>query len=118
MAQIVKEQFARMGLPEVVLADWVRDEADFPPSFTDVGHPTGATRISTDPAKGVVDANCEVHGVEGLFISGTSVFPTAAHCNPTQTIVTMAIRLADHLKARAAAKVPPRVEAAQMASVG
>jgi nucleoside-diphosphate-sugar epimerase len=32
---------------------------------------------------------------------GSSVFPTVGHCNPTQTIVALAIRLADHLKTRA-----------------
>lgn len=52
-----------------------------------------------DPKQGVVDANCQVHGVSNLFIAGSSVFPTGGFANPTLTIVALAIRLADHLKA-------------------
>jgi len=57
-----------------------------------------ATRMSDDPATGVVDAQCRVHDVEGLFVIGSSVFATPGHMNPTQMIVTLAFRLADHLK--------------------
>jgi len=100
MGELVAAELSRIGFPEPVLADWVRDKAPIPASFVDVAHPTGTTRMSSDPAKGVVDVDCQVHGVEGLFVSGSSVFPTAGHCNPTQMIVAMAIRLADHLKDR------------------
>jgi len=103
MAELVAEQFVRMGLPPLVLEPWVRDRADFPPTITDVAHPAGTTRMSGDPTKGVVDAQCCVHGVEGLYIAGSSVFPTVGHCNPTQMIVALALRLADHLKARTGA---------------
>lgn len=60
-------------------------------------HHKGTTRMSTDPRKGVVDANCRVHGVDNLYIAGSSVFPTSSHTNPTMTIVALAYRLADHL---------------------
>jgi choline dehydrogenase-like flavoprotein len=100
MAELVATEFARIGFPEPVLAEWVRDKAPIPASFVDVAHPTGATRMSSNPAHGVVNVDCQVHGVEGLYVSGSSVFPTAGHCNPTQMIVAMAIRLADHLKER------------------
>lgn len=111
MAELVAAELARLGLPEPTLADWVRDRAEIPQNFVDVAHPTGTTRMSSDPGKGVVDANCEVHGVRGLFVSGSSVFPTAGHCNPTQMIVAMAVRLADHVKARMARSVPAEVTA-------
>jgi len=39
-----------------------------------------------------------VHGVDNLFIAGSSVFPTCGYANPTLTIVALALRLADHLK--------------------
>ena len=45
-----------------------------------------------------MDQNCKVHGVAGLYIAGSSVFPTAGHGNPTLMIVALAIRLADWLK--------------------
>jgi choline dehydrogenase-like flavoprotein len=99
-ARLVVSEFARLGLPAPVLADWVRDEAPIPVSFVDVAHPTGTTRMSDDATKGVVDAQGQVHGIDGLFVTGSSVFPTAGHCNPTQMIVALAIRLADALKVR------------------
>ncbi len=64
----------------------------------DLAHPMCATRMSDDPSTGVVDAHCQVHGVEGLCIVGSSVFSTPGHMNPTQMIVTLAFRLAHHLK--------------------
>ena len=102
MAALLAAQLPRMGLPQPKLADWVRDESGIPSSFMDVAHPTGTTRMAKDPAKGVVNADSQVHGVDGLYVTGSSVFPTVGHCNPTQMIVAMAIRLADHLKQRAA----------------
>jgi choline dehydrogenase-like flavoprotein len=56
--------------------------------------------MSDSPSQGVVDRNCRVHGVGGLYIAGSSVFPTAGHANPTLMIVALAIRLADWLKRR------------------
>ncbi len=103
IAELTLEQFPRMGLEPPVLADWVRDGAMFPQVIRDVAHPTGTTRMADDPARGVVDAQCQVHGVHGLFIAGSSVFPTAGQSNPTQMIVALALRLAGTLKGRAPA---------------
>jgi choline dehydrogenase-like flavoprotein len=61
-------------------------------------HHMGTTRMHDDPAKGVVDVNCRVHGLGNLFIAGSSVFPTGGNANPTLTLTALAIRLADHLK--------------------
>lgn len=101
LARLVATEADRMGLLAPVLADWVRDEAEMPATFRDVAHPTGTTRMAESPQDGVVDANGQVHGIEGLYVAGSSVFPTASHCNPTQMIVALAIRLADHLRAEA-----------------
>jgi choline dehydrogenase-like flavoprotein len=62
------------------------------------GHHMGTTRMGTDPAVSVVDANCRTHDVENLYVTGSSVFPTAGDSNPTLTIVALAHRLADTLK--------------------
>jgi choline dehydrogenase-like flavoprotein len=102
-AELMSEHLSCMGLEPPVLEDWVRDGAMVPQTFQDVAHPTGTTRMSDDPASGVVDAECQVHGVHGLFIGGSSVFPTSSHANPTQMIVALALRLADTLKGRAGA---------------
>jgi choline dehydrogenase-like flavoprotein len=61
-------------------------------------HHMGTTRMHPTPKEGVVDADCRVHGLANLFASGSSVFPTYGHANPTLTIVALALRLADHLK--------------------
>lgn len=60
-------------------------------------HHMGTTRMHADPRRGVVDADCRVHGLENLFVAGSSVFPTGGSANPTLTIVALALRLADHL---------------------
>jgi choline dehydrogenase-like flavoprotein len=65
--------------------------------FTDASHHMGTTRMSDGPRTGVVDTDGRVHGVEGLYVAGSSVFPSASHKNPTLTIVALALRLADHL---------------------
>jgi len=108
---LMVEQLSRMGLEPPVVEEWVRDGAMFPDTVRDIAHPTGTTRMADDPACGVVDARCQVHGVEGLFMAGSSVFPTAGHANPTQMIVALAVRLADTLKASAVTS--PRLRAAQ-----
>jgi choline dehydrogenase-like flavoprotein len=61
-------------------------------------HHMGSTRMHVDPARGVVDADCRMHGIENLFVAGSSVFPTYGTANPTYTLLALAFRLADHLK--------------------
>jgi choline dehydrogenase-like flavoprotein len=61
-------------------------------------HPMGGTRMNPDPKIGVVDTDCKVHGVDGLYVASSSLFPVAGCSNPTQTIVALAVRLSDHLK--------------------
>jgi choline dehydrogenase-like flavoprotein len=62
-------------------------------------HHMGTTRMHPDPSRGVVNEDCRVHGTSNVFVSGSSVFPTAGWAPPTLTIVALALRLADHLKA-------------------
>jgi choline dehydrogenase-like flavoprotein len=69
-------------------------------------HQFGATRMAGDPSRGVVDANCRVHGTDNLFIATSSIFPTVGYANPVLTITALAIRLADHLKQMANRTAP------------
>jgi len=62
-------------------------------------HHEGTTRMDLDPSRGVVDADCRVHGFSNLFVAGSSVFPTSGSTSPTVTILQLALRLADHLTA-------------------
>lgn len=61
-------------------------------------HHMCTTRMADDPAEGVVDADCRVHGVDNLWVAGSSVFATGGVATPTYTIVALATRLADHLR--------------------
>lgn len=63
-------------------------------------HQMGTTRMHDDPKQGVVDARCRVHGIGNLFVAGPSVFPTGGYANPVLTLVALALRLADDVKAR------------------
>ena len=84
------------------LADWLMDDSlGFPGLDVDEvagHHHMGTTRMANGPERGVVDANCKVFGIEDLFITSSSVFPTAGHANPTLTIAQLSLRLADHLR--------------------
>jgi choline dehydrogenase-like flavoprotein len=60
-------------------------------------HQVGGAVMSDDPARGVVDAECRVHGIENLWVASSSVFPSGSHANPTLTIVALARRIAARL---------------------
>ena len=61
------------------------------------GHIMGTTRMGTSQSNSVVDRDCRVHGYDNLFVAGSSVFPTGGYANPTLTIVSLALRLAETL---------------------
>jgi choline dehydrogenase-like flavoprotein len=100
LGELVGQQLEAAGLPRHTAAHWLEGGARWRSHFTDRAHHMGTTRIAANPREGVVDENCQVHGVDGLFVAGSSVFPTAGHANPTQMIVAMALRLGDWLEAR------------------
>jgi choline dehydrogenase-like flavoprotein len=97
---IFGEAIAASGLGEFQPRDEIEGGS---PRFGSTHHHIGTTRMAADPQHGVVDENCQVHGISNLFIAGSSVFPTGlGYANPTLTIVALAARLADHIKARMA----------------
>jgi choline dehydrogenase-like flavoprotein len=97
MMTAVGEDFGRLGRARLRLADWLTDaEAENP--YREVHHHIGTTRMSDSAATGVVNADLRLHGVANLYVAGSSVFPTSGHVNPTLTILTLAYRLADHLR--------------------
>ena len=92
------ETFATVDYGRVRIADWIVNGEDYPLDQERAGHHhMGGTRMGTDPAKSVVDGNCKVHGMDNLFVGGSSVFATSGQCNPTTTLVALAARLGDHL---------------------
>ena len=83
-----------------------RPESD---SATDLWcwHHMGTTRMNDDPRRGVVDHEGRVHGIPNLYVSGSSVFPTAGCDMPTMTIVALAVRTAGSIRAQLDARGGP-----------
>jgi choline dehydrogenase-like flavoprotein len=98
IGQLLQDELTKAGLPVPVMDDWIVHNRPFEGTLVDMSHTIGTTRMSDDPRTGVVDGECEVHGVKGLYIAGSSVFPTSGHANPTLMILALAIRVADKLK--------------------
>ena len=94
--EIWAEEFASAGFGELQFA---REGEPLKFEKEAMYHHMGTTRMHANPKQGVVDANSCVHGIPNLFVAGSSVFPTAGYANPTLTIVALALRLADHIKA-------------------
>jgi choline dehydrogenase-like flavoprotein len=63
------------------------------------GHHMGTARMASSARDGVVDRNCALFELPNLFVASAAVFRTNSHANPTLTIVALALRLAEHLKA-------------------
>jgi len=93
---LLREAFHRQGLGR--LQSRLLDEPDLVPDYQDCAHPTGATRMSVNDQRGVVDSHCRIHGLQNLFVAGSSVFPVGGQANPTFAILAMAARLAQHLR--------------------
>ncbi len=91
-------EFGALGIGRLRMR--VEDQDDWPKPLSGGNHHMGTTRMSDDPRRGVVDRHCRVHGVDNLYVAGSSVFPTSGASNPTLTIVAMTLRLADHLRNR------------------
>lgn len=100
MAHIFASEVGRLGMQQPTVPAWLANRKLDEIDFTDMAHPTGTTRMSDDPKLGVVNRDSRVHDMPGLYIAGSSVFPTASHANPTLMIVAMALRLANTLKNR------------------
>lgn len=108
LVRAMAAEFRRLGLGAISPDHWLVErggnwQAELKESF----HHIGTTRMADTPAKGVVDADCRLHGTDNLYLAGSSVFPTSGAVPPTYTIVSLAIRLADHLKQRLVAGPAP-----------
>ncbi|MDH4091589.1 MAG: GMC family oxidoreductase [Cyclobacteriaceae bacterium] len=98
--QIIGQQVGISGIGRVKLKEFLRDENDNAwPTGTNGGwHHMGTTRMSDDPKKGVVTANCEVHGIDNLYVAGAGCYATSGAPNPTLTLVALSLRLSDYVK--------------------
>jgi choline dehydrogenase-like flavoprotein len=66
--------------------------------YSSAYHHMATCRMGADPASSVVDPLGRVHGVDGVYLAGSSVFAGGSGAvNPTLTIVALAVRTADAL---------------------
>ena len=63
-------------------------------------HQAGTLRFGVDPTTSVLDRDCKAHGLDNLYVTDASFFPSIGAVNPTLTIIANALRVADHLIAR------------------
>jgi choline dehydrogenase-like flavoprotein len=100
----------RTGLDGRCPLEWMVGEPGDPTRFVDRAeahaHPSGSTRMGTDPATSVVGPDLVCHGVPNLSVASASVFPSSGSANPTYTILQLALR---HAQSLLAGKVTPVV---------
>jgi len=97
--EIIAQELEKSGLGRVTGEPIDDSHSGWSPNLQWVWHHMGTTRMHVDPKQGVVDENCQVHGMSNLFIAGSSVFPTGGADMPTMTIVALALRLSEHIDA-------------------
>jgi choline dehydrogenase-like flavoprotein len=57
-------------------------------------HPMASCRMGTDPKTSVIGPSGEAHGLKGLFLADSSIFPTSLGVNPQLTTMVMATAIA------------------------
>ncbi len=97
LQRLIDREFRRAGLGYV--ERFLGEETPSAP-IRGNWHLMGTTRMHASPQAGVVDPDGRLHGVDNLYVAGSSVFPTVGYANPTLTVVALAHRLADHLRRR------------------
>ena len=98
-ARVFGDGLARVSGARFEPEPWIA-EGGAPPELFGTAHHMGTTRMSDDPRDGVVNRNCRVHGIDNLYVAGSSVFTTAGWAFPTFTIGALGLRLAEHLLMR------------------
>jgi choline dehydrogenase-like flavoprotein len=63
-------------------------------------HQAGTLRFGPDPANSVLDLDCKAHGIDNLYVTDASFFPSIGAVNPTLTIIANALRVADQIEVR------------------
>ena len=61
-------------------------------------HQMGTCRMGANPKTSVTDEHQQVHGVKGLFVCDSSVFPTACGVNPMLSIMALAHKAGQYIK--------------------
>jgi choline dehydrogenase-like flavoprotein len=122
LVQALDSEARRLNLGAVEAADWLthparRWKTDPLVSIHPIGgyHHMGTTRMSSDPRHGVTDARARVHGIDNLYVAGSSLFSTSGWANPTLTIAALSLRIADDIVAAGAVVAARGMAAAEAA---
>lgn len=69
-------------------------------------HQLGTCAMAREEADGVVDCHGRAFGLTGLYVLGGATFPGPGTCNPTLTMVALALRSAERIAAEALSEPP------------
>ncbi|MEO6581589.1 MAG: GMC family oxidoreductase, partial [Sphingomicrobium sp.] len=115
LVDAVARHVASRGLGRIEPAQWLSERPrqwTFDDLISDhpIGgyHHMGTTRMAEDPRKGVTDGYGRVHGLDNLYVVGSSLFPTGGWANPTLTILALSLRTAERLLSQLKTKAPIR----------
>ena len=61
-------------------------------------HPSCTTAITKNKFKTCIDKNLKLSNYDNVYVCGSSIFNINGFTNPTWTIMSLANRLANHLK--------------------
>ncbi|GAB5519108.1 MAG: GMC family oxidoreductase [Rhodothermales bacterium] len=60
-------------------------------------HEVGVVRMGDDPSTSAVNAYCQAHDCDNLFVADAAPFVSQAHKNPTWTILALSMRTSEYL---------------------
>jgi choline dehydrogenase-like flavoprotein len=63
-------------------------------------HQAGTLVFGADPARSVLDIHCKAHGIDNLYVTDASFFPSVGAVNPTLTLIANALRVGDVIAER------------------
>lgn len=102
-AGLVSEYCAASGLGTMELDQrLIGGDQSYFDDCRDSNHQMGGARMARSAEDGVVDPDCQVFGMPGLYVAGAPVFPSGSFANPTLVGMAIGQRLAGHLLDRAA----------------
>jgi choline dehydrogenase-like flavoprotein len=83
--------------------DEIDAHADFKPGKVPIAaaHLQGGCTMGRTPHDSVTDSHGQVHGVPGLFVADSSLFPNSLGINPYLTIMALADRVAEYIRSNA-----------------
>ncbi len=91
-------KFGGDSAEEMLLAAGATDIRRSPPRWPGgATHEVGSARMGNDPRKSVLNKWNQVHDMRNLLVTDGAAFVTTGCVNPTLTMMTLAVRAAEHL---------------------